>query len=307
MVRILVPNRADAQGIRLRIPDVSVQVWAPTDPVDPPDAEILLLRRPPRYDGLRKISGIHSLVLIQLVSIGYEWLGREAHASATVSNGAGTCEDSAAEVAVMHVLGCVKRMSRSIRDARRRQWVSRDVASLRGARVAVLGAGKLGTAISDRLLAFAPATITLYARRERWNTNGLRVLPACRLTRDLPDFDIIILALPSNSQTRYLMDRSLITKLRSQSILVNVGRGDVVDTAALLGALQRRKIWAGLDVVDPEPLPRNHPLWSAPNLLLSPHVGGNTPLHQHLAYNLVADQVLRLRQGRPFVNVVRQA
>ena len=120
----------------------------------------------------------------------------------------------------------------------------------------------------------------------------------------LPEHDVVILATPLDDSTRGLADAAFLAAMPDGALLVNVARGAVVDTDALLAELRRRRLRAALDVVDPEPLPPGHPLWGAPGLILTPHHGGNTSAMRPRALALLRDQLARLADGRPLRNVV---
>jgi phosphoglycerate dehydrogenase-like enzyme len=117
---------------------------------------------------------------------------------------------------------------------------------------------------------------------------------------------VVALAIPHTPQTAGLVDAVFLAAMPDDALLVNIARGAIVNTDALLAELTRRRLHAFLDVTDPEPLPTEHPLWDAPNLLLTPHVGGGTRGWQQRAYALVRDQLLRYRDGRPLANAVEQ-
>jgi phosphoglycerate dehydrogenase-like enzyme len=125
-----------------------------------------------------------------------------------------------------------------------------------------------------------------------------------KLSDLLPAADIVVLILPLTAETQHLINAEAIARMKQGALLVNAARGPVVDTDALVKALTEKRIRAALDVTDPEPLPEGHPLWSAPNLLLTPHVGGSSPLYMSRAFDLVAEQVQRFAEGEPLKNVV---
>jgi len=120
----------------------------------------------------------------------------------------------------------------------------------------------------------------------------------------LPAADVVVLIVPLTPETHYLIDAEAIACMKQGALLVNAARGPVVETNSLVKALAEKRIRAALDVTDPEPLPAGHPLWSAPNLLLTPHVGGSSPLYMSRAFDLVAEQVKRFAIGEPLKNVV---
>jgi phosphoglycerate dehydrogenase-like enzyme len=120
----------------------------------------------------------------------------------------------------------------------------------------------------------------------------------------LPEADVVILILPLTEETRGLVDTDFLARMKDGALLVNVARGPIVDTDALLVALTSGRISAAIDVADPEPLPAGHPLWDAPNLLVSPHVGGASSAMWPRTYRLVRDQLHRFAGGEPPANVM---
>ena len=114
----------------------------------------------------------------------------------------------------------------------------------------------------------------------------------------------MVLTMPLTSETRHLMNAKRLAKMKSGALLVNASRGAMVETEALLGALQERRIRAAIDVTDPEPLPAEHPLWSAPNLLITPHVAGDSPNFMKRAFKLASEQAERYARGEPLLNIV---
>jgi phosphoglycerate dehydrogenase-like enzyme len=120
----------------------------------------------------------------------------------------------------------------------------------------------------------------------------------------LPRADVVILIIPGTSETRGLVDAEFLASMKDGALLVNVARGSVVVTDDLVAVLQARRLWAALDVTDPEPLPADHPLWSAPQVLITPHVGGATPAMWPRAYRLVREQLHRFAAGEPLANVM---
>ena len=115
---------------------------------------------------------------------------------------------------------------------------------------------------------------------------------------------MVVLLLPMTDATRGLVDEAFLSRMHDGALLVNVSRGPIVRTDALLAELESGRLRAALDVTDPEPLPAGHPLWKAPGLLLSPHVGGNTSAFLPRAYRLLSQQLHRFAAGEPLDNVV---
>jgi len=169
---------------------------------------------------------------------------------------------------------------------------------LHGKRVLIVGYGAIGSAIEDRLKAFG-VEIVRVARTAREGVHPIQELPAL-----LPTADIVVLIVPFTSETRGMIGAKEIALLRPGTLLVNAARGPVVDTDALLAALNEGRIRAAVDVTDPEPLPDGHPLWHAPNLLITPHVAGSTSQFMVRAMEFAAGQVGRYLRGEPLENVV---
>jgi phosphoglycerate dehydrogenase-like enzyme len=124
------------------------------------------------------------------------------------------------------------------------------------------------------------------------------------LDHHLPTLDVVILILPLTSESHHLMNADRLARMKTGSTLINVARGGIVDTDALVEELNRLRISAALDVTDPEPLPQGHPLWSAPNCIVVPHVGGDSTAFEPLGKRLVEEQLPRFAFGEPLVNVV---
>ena len=117
----------------------------------------------------------------------------------------------------------------------------------------------------------------------------------------------MVLILPSTAETHWLIDGRQFALMRQGALLVNAARGPIVNTDALVEALQSGHIRAALDVTDPEPLPDGHPLWSCPNLLITPHVGGSSPQFARNAVRIAAAELRRYMAGEPLQNVVQEA
>lgn len=171
----------------------------------------------------------------------------------------------------------------------------RDVA---GTTILIVGYGSIGQAVEARLTPFG-AKFLRVARTEREGVADMK-----QLDNLLGQADIVLLTAPLTSETKGMINPQRIGKMKPGALLVNAARGQLVDTEALLHALQANKIRAALDVTDPEPLPAEHPLWKAPNLLLTPHVGGDSESFMARAFQLVREQVERMMRGERLLNIV---
>jgi phosphoglycerate dehydrogenase-like enzyme len=169
---------------------------------------------------------------------------------------------------------------------------------LHGQRVLIVGYGAIGRAIEDRLRPFGVDFVRV-ARTARDGIYGIGSLPDL-----LPTADIVVLIVPFTSETTSLIGAKELALMKQGALLVNAARGPVVNTDALLAALHSGRISAAIDVTDPEPLPNGHPLWSAPNLLITPHIASSTPMFMVRAMQFAASQIARYLRGEPLENVV---
>jgi phosphoglycerate dehydrogenase-like enzyme len=158
--------------------------------------------------------------------------------------------------------------------------------------------GSIGTAIAARLRPFG-VDIVGVGRSARDGVRGLEDLDDL-----LPTADILVAMLPWTSETSGILDARRVALLHDDALFVNAGRGRTVDTAALTRELASGRLRAALDVVDPEPLPADHPLWALANVLISPHMAGDSPSTTIRCYQLAGDQIRRFAAGQPLVNEV---
>jgi phosphoglycerate dehydrogenase-like enzyme len=282
------------------LPGVEVLIWGDTD-APPPGAERVEFLVPPYMTGgaaPELLAGLPELKVIQLLSAGVEpWLDRVPD-GVVLCNGRGIHGASTAELGVAGLLSVLRELPRFHAEQLAHRWTQSRTDGLDGKRVLVLGAGDIGRRVAAAVEAFA-ASATLVARRRRGG-----VEPIERLGQLLPDHDVVVVALPHTPETHGLVDARFLAALPDGAVVVNVARGQLLDTEALLAELQAGRLRAFLDVTDPEPLPADHPLWDAPNVLITPHVGGGTHGWQRRAFRLVRDQVVRFRDGEPLENVV---
>lgn len=167
-----------------------------------------------------------------------------------------------------------------------------------GTTVLIVGYGAIGKAVESRLAPFG----VKFLRVARTPREG--VFAVGNLDEVLGQADIVVITAPLTSETKHLFNAKRLSKMKPQALLVNAGRGAIVDTEALLRALNANQIRAAIDVTDPEPLPTGHPLWKAPNLLITPHVGGDSDRFMGRVFKLASAQVERFARGEPLLNVV---
>jgi phosphoglycerate dehydrogenase-like enzyme len=238
------------------------------------------------------------LRVIQTTSAGVDWLVGRVPGHVTVCNARGVYDGPLAE----WVVGAILAMQRGLvesRDAQARgEWATIEPPELSGRRVVILGLGSIGSAIADRLRPFGVELIGV-GRTARDGVLGLADLDAV-----LGDAEILVNMLPLTSETGGLLDGRRLGLLPDGALVVNAGRGRTIVTAALVEELRAGRIRAALDVTDPEPLPAGHPLWGLPNVLISPHMAGDSPSSTIKSFALAGDQVRRFAADEPLLNVV---
>jgi len=238
------------------------------------------------------------LQVVQTLTAGVEHIRGYVPDGVTLCNGRGIHDTSTAELAVGLIVSSLRGIPEFVRAQERAEWSPERRESLADKQVLIVGYGQIGEAIEARVRPFETEVVRV-ARRSRDGVHAIEELPDL-----LPHADVVVLIVPGTDQTTGLFDAAMLARMKDGALLVNVSRGSVVETDALLAELQSRRIHAALDVVDPEPLPAEHPLWQAPNLLLVPHVGGNSTAMQPRAFRLVREQLARFAAGEQLANVM---
>lgn len=225
-----------------------------------------------------------------------------------LSNSSGAYGPAIAEHIVMVLLMLLRRMPEYQSAMAERAWPClTPIRSLTGSRVVVLGTGDVGRSAARRLKALG-ASVTGVCRSGRSEDPAFdRVLPVGQLNELLPQADALVMALPATAETAGVLSRERIALLGPQALVVNVGRGSAIDQPALVEALTARRLaGAALDVMEPEPLPPDHPLWQCPNTILTPHVSGNMALGLtcDLDVDMFCRDLSRYAAGEPLENLV---
>ena len=244
------------------------------------------------------LATLPNLQVVQTLTAGVEHIRGYVPEGVLLCNGRGIHDTSTAELAVGLVVASLRGIPEFVRAQERAQWAPERRQSLADKRVLIVGYGQIGEAIEARVTPFE-AEVTRVARSARDGVHAIEELPDL-----LPEADVVVLIVPGTDETIGLFDAPMLARMKDDALLVNVSRGPVVDTDALLAELESRRIHAALDVVDPEPLPEDHPLWKAPNLLLVPHVGGNSTAMNPRAHRLVREQLQRFAAGEELANVM---
>ncbi|HET6626023.1 MAG TPA: 2-hydroxyacid dehydrogenase [Nocardioidaceae bacterium] len=248
-----------------------------------------------RHDVLARMP---ALKVVQTLTAGVDDIRPHVPAGVTLCNGRGIHNASTAELAITLTLASLRGIPGFVRAQDTGTWRSRTEESLADKSVLILGYGDIGAAVESRLSGFE-CDVVRVARRARAGVHAIT-----ELDNLLPAVDVVIVIVPITDETRGLVDRAFLARMKAGALLVNVARGPVVDTAALLDALHAGRVSAALDVTDPEPLPEDHPLWQAPNLVLTPHVGGASSAMWPRAYRVVCEQLDRFAAGEPLANVM---
>jgi phosphoglycerate dehydrogenase-like enzyme len=303
----------------------------------PPEAEVVRLPRTipspisldfwilPFYrkDAASAFEQMRDVKVAQSLMAGVDWILPWLPKSVTLCDGRGIHDISASEWVMAAIMATMKRLPLYRDLQNERQWrgfatvtdgflnesgvargqytvLSEDLA---GKTVLIVGYGSIGEAIEARLAPFEVAVLRVArSAREQPKVSAVSELDAL-----LPLADVVVLIVPLTEETHGLIGAAQIARMKHGTLLVNAARGPVVDTGALVEALQQHRIRAAVDVTDPEPLPADHPLWTAPNCLITPHIGGSTPEFIHRAFRFAAGQVRRFIAGEPLKNIVTDA
>lgn len=303
----------------------------------PREAEIVRIPRKPstiidvdfwilvfaRSDAGQTFQHLRGVKVVQSMMAGVDWITPWLPKDITLCDGRGLHDISASEWVLTAILTALKRFP-YYRDMQlRHEWAGQASISdgfmnvpgpqvgqyeilgddLAGKTVLILGYGSIGAAIEARLAPFGVNVLRL-ARTARKQPE---VFPIGQLHPLLPKADIVVAIVPLTAETHGMLGAKELNLMKPGALLVNAARGPVVVTSALLDALNQHRLRAVLDVTDPEPLPADHPLWSAPNCMITPHVGGSTPDFIHRAFRFGTDQVRRFIAGEKLENLVTDA
>ncbi|MFF7380564.1 2-hydroxyacid dehydrogenase [Streptomyces massasporeus] len=288
-------------------PDYRFWNGAEEFPADPADCAFYVVPyMKPSPLCVRPMARMSNVQVVQTLSAGIDHvepgLG-QLPAGVRLCNARGVHEASTGELTLALILASLRGIPDFVRAQDRGEWLGGFRPALADKNVLIVGYGSIGEAIEDRLVPFEVARVARVARSERTTARG-PVHPLTELPALLPEADVVILSTPLNETTRGLAGADFLSRMKDGALLVNVARGPVVDTKALLAELETGRITAALDVTDPEPLAREHPLWRAPGVLISPHVGGPTSAFLPRAKRLLVDQLNRYVNREPLRNVI---
>jgi phosphoglycerate dehydrogenase-like enzyme len=260
-----------------------------------PEAEFVV----PRWDEALHLHELPALRVVQVLSAGVDWIVDRVPDGVTLCSARGARDRAMAEWVVAAILAEVKHARPFAVAQGQREWRPMMLHDAAGLRILVVGFGSIGRAVQEMFAPFECEVVGV-ARRARDTVHGVDELPEV-----LGEVDVVVNLLPLTDETRGFFGERELGYMREDALYVNAGRGATTDTAALVAALEAKRIRAVLDVVDPEPLPSDHPLWTAPNVMISPHSAGDTPAAERAAWALAAAQLRRYAAGEPLENVVR--
>ena len=266
------------------------------------DVDVVVL---PYMDSAGTIDLLGELPNLRLVitqTTGYDPVAHLPEQGIEVATASGVHTGGTAELALALTLASLRGIDDAVRNQVSRTWNHQRYRSLQDRRVMVVGVGEIGRAIADRFAPFE-VELTRVGTTAREDDHGV-VHGVDELPDLLPHTDVVVLITPLTDSTHHLVDAEFLKSLPDNALIVNVARGKVVDTDALVAELNTGRLHAALDVMDPEPLPENHPLWGTPNTLITPHVGGDTSAFEPRVVKILAEQVRRINDGEKLLNVV---
>jgi phosphoglycerate dehydrogenase-like enzyme len=296
---VCVPQEIDRAELEVA-PGVEVLVWSGQGlaPEGIERTEFLLAPYMGTLFEPSALDRLPELKVIQLLSAGVEpWLSR-VPTGVQLCNGRGVHGGSTAELAVAGLLALLRGLPRYLRQQGEGEWAEHTTGDLDGARVLLLGAGDINGRVAGALQALG-AECVFVARTARDGVAGIEELASL-----LPGARAVVVALPHTVETHHLVNAAFLAALPDGAVVVNVARGTVADTDALVAELSTGRISAFLDVSDPEPLPSDHPLWRMQNVMITPHVGGGTSGWRRRAMALAGTQVARFVAGEELLNQI---
>ena len=276
-------------------------ISAPIDTLSNSDlAEITIYI--PTYMGGKKsldpISDLTNLKTVQLLTAGYEDVIPFMRDELTLCNARGVHDFSTSELAVSLILAHYKDHREFAQSQSQGSWNHKTTGSTYGKEIAIIGAGSVAQRLKSMLAPFE-CKVTMFGQSAR---DGVEAISTVQAT--VGKFDCVVLLVPLTASTQNLVDAAFLKAMKDGALLVNVARGPVVNTDALCAELASKRLFAALDVTDPEPLTNGHPLWSYENCTVIPHVGGDSTAFEPQARAFLAEQFKRIAQGMQPINIV---
>jgi phosphoglycerate dehydrogenase-like enzyme len=285
----------------LEIPSAFKKLSPATTPADGGDFSEVTFYVPWYMGGrtaLELTKQMPNLKVLQVPNAGYDDAMEYVRPGMTLCNGRSIHDDSTAELAVGLTIASLRGFPKFMRNQDKGKWDHTLEKSINDRKIGIIGFGSIGSTIA-RMLAGFSVEIMPFTQSGRDNTT-----PITELDKHLPTLDVVILILPLTKESKHLFDARRLALMKDGALLVNVARGPIVDTDALIKELNSGRITAALDVTDPEPLPESHALWSAKGVLISPHVGGNSTAFEPRARRLIKSQLDLLAAAKPLNNII---
>lgn len=285
----------------LNVPSKYKRLSPSTTPIENADLSEITFYVPTYMGGrpaLELTKKMPNLKILQMPNAGYDDAMEYVRDGMTLCNGKSIHDDSTAELAVGLTIASLRGFPDFVRNQDKSEWVHVKNKSINDRKIGIIGFGSIGTTIAKMLSGFTVEIIP-FTQSGRDNTIAIT-----DLDKHLPTLDVVILILPLTKESKHLFDAKRLSLMKDGALLVNVARGPIVETDALVKALNSGRITAALDVTDPEPLPKDHPLWRAKGVLISPHVGGNTTAFESRARRLIESQLNLLAEGKRLNNVI---
>jgi phosphoglycerate dehydrogenase-like enzyme len=283
-VEVVDPDAIDAEGGQLPASAANVQFYVPP-----------LFPRPP---AIAALAAMPSLRVVQTLTAGIDLLLPHLPAGAVLCNARGQHDVSTAEWVVTVMLASIRKIPFFLGESMAGRWTPSFAHSLAGQTVLIVGHGSIGGAVERRLAGFE-VDIVRVARTARDGVHPVTELPAL-----LPRADVVVLLAPVTPATAGLVDAAFLASIKDGALLVNGARGTLVRTDDLVAELASGRLFAALDVTDPEPLPADHPLWHLPNALITPHAAATTWRSAGDVLGFLREQVLRQIGSDPLLNVI---
>ncbi|MEI7697455.1 MAG: NAD(P)-dependent oxidoreductase [Actinomycetes bacterium] len=285
----------------LIIPEGFKLISKPTDSLSEAELSEITFYVPGYMAGVPSLACIPKMPnvkFVQLLTAGFDDVIEHLHPGLALYNAQGVHDYSTAELALALMLAKLRFIPEYVKNQAAGKWEHSTTGSLADKTVAIVGYGSIGKTF-ENLIANFPIKIIRFAQSEREN-----VFPIAKINDYLPTIDVVVLIVPLTDLTRNLFNKEKFSLMKQGSLIINVARGGVINTDDLLEALRAGRIHAALDVTDPEPLPMSHPLWFEKNVLIVPHVGGDSSSFEPRARKLVTEQLERISHNQPMVNEI---
>lgn len=297
---VWVPTQMVAGGLA-DVADLAVEVLIPDATRLPASAAEVEFYVPPFFPGPEAVAAMAQmpgLRVVQTLTAGFDRVRPHLPGGVVLCNARGVHDASTAEWVVGAILATARKFPYFAVEQAAGRWSYQFTDCLAGKTVLIVGYGSIGQAVERRLAGFE-VTVRRVARSAREGVSTVSDLPGL-----LPEADVVILLAPVTAETIGLAGAAFLGQMKDGALLVNAARGVLAVTGDLVAELRTGRLFAALDVTDPEPLPPDHPLWTMTNVLITPHVGASTPVSQEATRSFVRGQIERYLAGHPLINVI---